>query len=166
MRDGDPFCAFRFRLSLGNIEVAGFSECTGLELETRVFEYREGGRNGSSLKFPEATAAKNVVLKQGISLSWELYDWYVDISEGRFQHGNQRPSAHEPPNHAADNAQQDSARKISIAIIDDAGEVTKEWRLKRAFPIKWTGPDFKATDSSVAFETIELAHEGLEALRS
>ncbi len=166
MRPDDPFGAYRFRLNMGNIEVAGFSECTGLEMETKIFEYREGGRNATSLKFPESTSAKNVVLKQGVSLSYELFDWYIDIAGGQFKHANQRPSAHTPPTHSADNAEQDNARKISVAMVDERGEVHKEWRLKRAFPIKWTGPDFKATDSSVAFESIELAHEGLEPLRS
>ena len=44
-RPNDPVGNFRFVLELGFLQAAGFSECTGLQLETKVYEYREGGRN-------------------------------------------------------------------------------------------------------------------------
>ena len=164
MRPDDPFVGYLFRLSLGDIEIAGFSECTGLEVETKVFEYREGGRNSHSLRFPEQGDVKNIVLKRGLTASYELFDWHMDVANGSFSHANQRPSAHQQPGHSAESSQQDTSRKISIALIDPAGEARKEWLLRRAFPIKWTGPEFKATDNSVIFEAIELAHEGVEKL--
>jgi phage tail-like protein len=33
-----------------------------------------------------------------------------------------------------------------------------------AFPIKWTGPNFNASQNTLAIETIEIAHEGIEAI--
>jgi phage tail-like protein len=42
------------------------------------------------------------------------------------------------------------------------GTAVKRWNLIRAFPVKWTGPDLKATGSEVAIETLEIAHEGIE----
>ena len=48
------------------------------------------------------------------------------------------------------------------ALVNVEGIVQKEWALRRAFPVKWTGPEFSATADNVAFESIELAHEGLE----
>ena len=39
----DPFLAFRFEIRLDNLPVAGFSECTGLQLETEVLGL-PGGR--------------------------------------------------------------------------------------------------------------------------
>ncbi len=164
MRAEDPFAGYLFRLSLGSVKIAGFSECTGLEMETKVFEYREGGRNSHTLKFPEQSEVKNVMLKRGLTLSYELFDWYMDVATGAFAHANQRPAAHREPGHSTATSQQDSSRKISIALINAAGEVQKEWLLRRAFPVKWTGPEFKATDNSVCFEAIELAHEGIEKL--
>ena len=62
----DPFTGYLFRLSLGNILIAGFSECSGLELETSVFEYQEGGLNTHKLKFPDIAGVKNLVLKRGV----------------------------------------------------------------------------------------------------
>ena len=161
MRPDDPFPAFTFRLSLGHIEVAGFSECTGLELETKIFEYKEGGVNTHSLRFPERAEVRNVVLKRGLTRSDDLYDWCLDVAQGTFQHDNQRPSRQSGATDAG-STQHDSDRSVSISLLDTEGEVVKEWALKRAFPVKWTGPELKATDSAMAFESIELAHEGLE----
>jgi phage tail-like protein len=35
------------------------------------------------------------------------------------------------------------------------------WNFKGAFPTKWTGPEFRADSASVAFESVELVHQGL-----
>ncbi len=166
MRPYDPFAGYRFRLSLGDVQIAGFAECTGLEMETKVFEYKEGGVNSHLLKFPEQGTVSNLVLKRGVTLSWDLFDWYQDVANGTFGHTNQRPASQKQPGYSADSSQQDAGRKLSIALIDAAGAPRKEWLLRRAFPVKWVGPELKATDGAVGFETIELAHEGLERLTS
>lgn len=162
MTRDDPYTGFQFRLNLSNVQIAGFAECTGLEMETKQFEYKEGGRNTHVLKFPEQTQQKNVVLKRGLTSSYELYDWYMDIATGTFDHANQRPSSQQQAGTSSDAREQDINKRLSIALINAAGEVQKEWLLRRAFPVKWAGPDFKSTDNGVAFETIELAHEGIE----
>ena len=51
----DPISAFRFQVRFNNLPVAGFSECTGLQLETEVYEYAQGGKNDFMLKFPTRT---------------------------------------------------------------------------------------------------------------
>lgn len=159
-RPDDPLAGFSFRLSLGNVEIAGFSECTGLEMETRVFEYQEGGVNSHLLKFPDQTQMSNLVLKRGVTLSTELFDWYLDVARGTFGHPNQRPAAVSDPGHSAAASAQDTTRKIAVALLHADGDMAREWVFQRAFPVKWAGPDFKGTDSAVAFESIELAHEG------
>ena len=161
MRD-DPFTGYLFRLNLGQIVIAGFSECSGLELETGVFEYQEGGLNTHKLKFPDLAGVKNLVLKRGITRSYELFDWYMNVAQGLFDHRNQRPAANSASGLSAEASIQDISRRISIALVDTEGMVQKVWLLRRAFPIKWSGPEFSATANNVAFESIELAHEGLE----
>jgi phage tail-like protein len=37
-----------------------------------------------------------------------------------------------------------------------------EWYIHQAFPTKWSGPELNATQNSVAVESLELAHQGLE----
>ncbi len=144
-RTDDPFGAFRFVVELGSVQVAGFAECTGLSMETKVFEYKEGGNNATTLKFPEASAYGNVTLKRGITNSTELIDWHLDVINGQFG-VNVRASN---PN-------------IAIVLNDDTGSAARRWNLIRAFPVKWVGPDLKASGNEVAIETLELAHEGIQ----
>ena len=35
------------------------------------------------------------------------------------------------------------------------------WSFKEACPVKWTGPHLRASNSAVAFESLELVHRGL-----
>lgn len=60
----DPYGQFQYKLELGMVFVAGFSECTGLQMETKVETYQEGGRNETELKFPTTTSYGNIVLKR------------------------------------------------------------------------------------------------------
>jgi phage tail-like protein len=149
-RDKDPFGNFRFVIELGSIQVAGFAECTGLQMETKVFEYNEGGRNETTLKFPETTNHGNITLKRGLTQSNELINWQFDVAQGIFSK-NSRPQNPQSKN-------PDSA----IILQDEKGNYVKRWNLIRAFPVKWIGPDFKGNSSELAIETIELAHEGIQ----
>jgi phage tail-like protein len=46
--------------------------------------------------------------------------------------------------------------------MNEKGEDVRRWNLVRAFPVKWVGPDLKASASEVAIESLELAHEGIQ----
>jgi phage tail-like protein len=144
-RANDPYANFRFVVELGSIQVAGFSECTGLSMETKVFEYKEGGNNSTTLKFPEAATYGNVTLKHGFTQSTDLIDWHLDVINGVFSI-NARASN---PN-------------IAIILNDETGAEALRWNLVRALPVKWVGPDLKAAANEVAIETLELAHEGIQ----
>lgn len=144
-RETDPFGNFRFKLELGDVEVAGFAECTGLNVETKVFEYKEGGNNATTLKFPESSTFGNVTLKRGVTNSNELIEWQFDVVSGAFG-----------KNRRADNP------SIAIVLMNEKGEDVRRWNLIRAMPVKWVGPDLKASASEVAIEALELAHEGIQ----
>ena len=147
-RDTDPYPSFRFALELTDFLVAGFAECTGLQMEMKVFEYKEGGRNETTLKFPENTTYGNITLKRGVTKSTELIDWQLDAVQGAFSKNTRSNNSN-----------------IAILLLEEtAGEpqVAQRWNLIRALPVKWVGQDFKATGNEVAIETLEIAHEGIE----
>ena len=144
-REQDPFGNFRFKLELGDVEVAGFAECTGLNIETKVMEYKEGGNNATTLKFPEPTSYGNVTLKRGVTNSNELLSWQLDVATGTFS-TNKRSSN----------------PSFTITLMNEKGDPVKAWNLVRAFPVKWVGPDLKSSASEVAIETLEIAHEGIQ----
>lgn len=144
-RSGDPTGNFRFWLELDNVNVAGFAECTGLQMETKVLEYKEGGNNSTTLKFPEGTAYGNITLKRGISSSNDLLDWQLDVANGKF---SVKARAANP--------------NVAIIMNNEKGDLVRRWNLVRPIPVKWVGPDLKAMGNEVAIETLEIAHEGIQ----
>jgi len=154
-REKDPYAGFNFTLKLGNVQVAGFSECTGLSAETKILEYNEGGRNGAALKFPETTNFGNITLKRGITASNELIAWHQEVVNGTFGTNARSQDLRQT-------LAKDRGSNITIELQDETRKRTvRSWSLVRAFPVKWMGPDLKAASSEVAIETLELAHEGI-----
>jgi phage tail-like protein len=135
----DPYRGFRFRVEIDGITVAHFSEVSGLQVETETEPYEEGGVNDFVHQLPKRTKFQNITLKRGITDVEELWQWHEDVVGGKFARKNG-----------------------SIILLDEAGGDTWRWNFTRAFPAKWTGPDLKADGSTVAFETVELVHEGIK----
>jgi phage tail-like protein len=159
-RDHDPVGAFRFVLELGFLEVAGFSECTGLQLETSIFEYAEGGRNSHMLRFPERGSVGNITLKRGVATGAgadALFDWHKDVMHGTF-------SVDDNPNTRPGDPDEDLDRQVAILLMDEAGNEVRRWRLRRPLPVKWVGPELKGTANELAMETLELACEGVDVV--
>jgi phage tail-like protein len=149
----DPLGVFNFYLTLidtANVlntiisaalgyKVAGFSECTGLEATVEVMEYKEGGLNEYVHKFPTRASYANITLKQGaIYLYDDLWSWHYDFVQGR---GKRKDGL--------------------IVLMDEARRPAKIWKFKRGIPMKWVGPSLNASQSNVAIESLEIAHEGL-----
>jgi phage tail-like protein len=134
----DPYRAFNFLVEIEGIVVGGFSECTGLAVETEYTDYREGGCNGYLHRFAGPTKYPPLVLKHGLSLIDGLWVWHQDVVQEKIKR-----------------------RNGTIYLLDSKGLPAVWWDFKEAFPVKWTGPDLRAESSSVAIESVELAHRGL-----
>lgn len=135
----DPFAALRFHVEIEGIEEAAFTECSGLQAETEVFTYEEGGLNNTVHQLPGRSKFSNVTLKRGVASSNELWDWYYKVIMGTVERKN-----------------------VSLVLYAcDYSEVMR-WNLANAFPVKWVGPNFRSDDNTALVETLELAHEGIE----
>ena len=135
----DPYLGAHFFVEIEGVDQGGFTECTGLQAEVEVIDYQEGGNNGFIHKLPGRTKFTNVVLKHGLVDSTDLWDWFQDVSRG------------------------DCERKdVSVVLYNDEQVEVRRWNLREAFPSKWVGPAFNATNAAVAIETLELAHHGFE----
>jgi phage tail-like protein len=55
-------------------------------------------------------------------------------------------------------------RDVVSSLLNEAHEPVASWRVRNAFPCKYIGPELRANSSEVAFESLELAHEGLTLL--
>jgi len=140
----DPFATFKFHVEVDGIEEAVFSECSGLEMATEVFEYQEGGLNEYVHKLPGRTKLSNITLKKGTAESNYLYQWYHDLEE-------------ELLTGAAI-----TRKQVTITLYSTANpDLEMSWTLNNAFPVKWVGPTFKTAEAAVAIETLEFAHHGI-----
>jgi phage tail-like protein len=121
-----------------DVAVGGFSECTGIEMSLQVEEYKEGGRNGETLKFPTRVTWSNIILKKGVGSGTALWDWQYGFVEGR---GKRRDGV--------------------IVLLTDLRVPNNIWFFRRGLPVKYSGPQMNATQNSVAIESVEIAHEGI-----
>ena len=76
MAVNDPLSAFRFKVEIEGVIEAGFSECSGLQVETEIEEIREGGLNEFVHKLPKGFKHVNLTLKHGLTTSDTLYRWH------------------------------------------------------------------------------------------
>jgi phage tail-like protein len=137
----DPFPAFRFLVIIDAVPVGGFSECTGLQLDFEIHDFIEGGLNTHTHKFPTRNKQTNLVLKRGI-ISRELWQWYWQLVQGEV-----------------------ILRNVTILLFDHDGYTLRaEWVCERGLPARWIGPQLNATQNSVATETLEIAHHGLNQI--
>jgi phage tail-like protein len=121
-----------------DVAAGGFSECSGLEMSLQVEELKEGGNNGRLLKFPTRVTWSNITLKKGMGAGTTLWDWHYGFTQGQ---GRRRDGV--------------------IVLLTDLHVPNNIWCFRRGLPVKYTGPALNATQSSVAIESIEIAHEGL-----
>ena len=135
----DPYLDSRFHVEIDGLIVAGFSEVSGVQMETEVEDYREGGVNDYIHKFPKESKQSNLVLKKGITDSDVLWKWHQDVVDGDFERKSGR-----------------------IILFDIEGNEQWHWTFEEAFPVKWQGPDFKSDSNNTAIETLEIVHEGLK----
>lgn len=136
-----PYRNFRFQVEIGDLDAGGFSEVTGFDATFDVVEYREGDYEITPMKMPGLMKYGNITLKQGTANNTVLYDWLNSTLEGNID-----------------------LKTITITLLDEAGETAAQWQVINAWPVKYTAPDFNATSSEVAYESIEFAHEGLTRL--
>ena len=139
-----PYKGYRFKVEIGGMMVAGFSEVTGFDATIDVVEYREGDAvDPTPRKMPGLVKYSNITLRRGVIDSVEFFTWIDEINKGQLT----------------------AERKVvTVQLCNDEDTVIAAWQLLRAWPCKYTGPELKGLSSDVAIETIEFAHEGLVRL--
>jgi phage tail-like protein len=134
----EAYANCRFYVEIGGISQAVFTEVSGLQVETTVTEYEEGGNNGFVHRLPGRTKVGNITLKRGIAGSNEFFKWSVQIAQGKI-----------------------TRRNISVRMFDAEGKELTRWEFVNAYPVKWIGPQFASSGAATAIETLELAHDGM-----
>ena len=63
----DPMGGYVFALEINKMEVAHFTECSGIKSSTEVYTIKEGGLNHAVHKMPGQSSWDNIVLKYGVT---------------------------------------------------------------------------------------------------
>jgi len=134
-----PLPKFHYQVEWGGSRI-GFTEVTGLTVETEVIEYREGAnREYSKLKMPGMQKFGNITLKRGTFQGDNQYfEWWKTVSLNTIER-----------------------RDVTISLLNEKHEPVMVWKVKNAWPVKVQSADLKSDANEVAIESIELAHEGL-----
>jgi phage tail-like protein len=126
--------AFRFIVSVDGTPVGAFTECTLPTIEWEVEEVKEGGLNTYIHQLPGRRKSAKITLKNGIGVSQSLLSWYNQNLSEKFQRS-----------------------KVTITLLNSLLEPMMVLDIKEAFPLRWTGPQLKTDDNTVAIQTLELA---------
>ena len=134
-----PLPKFHFRVEWGGARI-GFREVSGLNVETKIIEYRDGiSPEFSKIKMPGMMEYPNITLKRGtFTGDNDFYKWLNTIRMNTIER-----------------------RDLTISLLNESHEPVVVWKVKNAFPVKVQSTDLKADGNEVAIETLELAHEGL-----
>ena len=138
----DPYRNFKFRLRWGGRVVAGFSEMSAVSAN------REGGGGRRS---PGRTTFDAVTLERGVTHDSDFEAWASTQWES------------EAPRATAAIARHDFRRNLVIEVLDEAGQVSEIYRLRRCWVSEFQAlPDLDANANAVAIEHLKLENEGLE----
>lgn len=134
----DPYGAYNFLVEIQGVIAGGFTEVSGLSIQTEVDRKTFGGANDREYTFVKGTKYTDLTLKHGLTDLDLIWSWYDDVINGKIKRQNG-----------------------SIYLLDHSGLPAMWWDFYEAFPIKWDGPSFNASSSTVATETLVLSHNGL-----
>jgi len=134
-----PLSNYHFQVEWGGTRI-GFTEVGGLDIEVDVIEYREGSSpEYSPTKMPGQYKYSNIILKRGIfKQDNDFFQWMNTIHLNEVER-----------------------RDITISLLDETHVPVMTWKVRNAWPVKYSGPMLKANGHEVAIETLELAHEGI-----
>lgn len=132
--------AFRFRLEVDGVPLAGFKEVLIGGATIDAVARRGGTAPRHAMKISGLTKLGNVTLKGGVTDSPELSAWHQRIATGGAKEG----------------------RKVVIVVADENGTDTAQYAVKNAWPAKYQAADLHANGNEVAIESLELANEGIE----
>ena len=134
-----PLPKFHFQVEWAGTRL-GFTEVSGLSVETEVIEYREGNLpEYHKLKMPGMQKYGNITMKRGtFQGDNDFYTWWNTVALNTIER-----------------------RDLTISLLNENHEPVVVWKVKSAWPTKVQPGDVKADANEALIESIEIVHEGL-----
>ena len=137
MERNDPYAQFNFLVEINDLTVGGFTEVSGITMESDIIEYREGS-DVRMRKLPALPKFGNITLKRGYTTSKALWEWRLSTLNGETQRHNG-----------------------AIILQDEKRQPALRWEFFEAWISKYEGPALNASTNEAAIESIELAVENV-----
>jgi phage tail-like protein len=132
---------FEVKIPSLNLDVGLFTDAQGLNGTVDVLEYPEGGNNGFVHKLPTRVKYSNLTLKQGLIDKSALLAWFQKVSVSGAE-----------------------AVDMSLTLYDADGDQILTWSFAGAYPVKWSVVDLGAGANAPLVESLEIAHQGIQAV--
>ena len=140
MPRNDPFAQFNFLVVIDDITVAGFTELSGMVMDSEVIEYREGSDQFSGKrKLPGLSKFGAFTLKTGITMNQDLWAWRKTTIDGATQRKNG-----------------------AIILLDESRNAACRWEFFEAWVSKYEGPALNASTNEAAVESVEITAENVQ----
>jgi phage tail-like protein len=97
-------------------------------------EVKEGGLNTYVHMLPGRRKRATITLKNGVGLAEKLINWYLAGMSEKFEY-----------------------KTVTVELLSTPGKKTMTWEIYNCMPIKWTGPQLKTNDNTIAIQTLEMA---------
>jgi phage tail-like protein len=129
---------YTFSVEVQGCEAARFTECTGLQIETKnAGDMFVGGRNGASVPQYGYTTVAPITLKYGVSLTDQLWNWYQKVRQGDIHY------------------------MVVTITLHNSNEGVKggnvQWILQDALPVKYAGSALSASASAYTIDAFTIA---------
>lgn len=137
----DPYLASTFRVVSKALPALGFSEVRGLSVE--LADHGDAATNQPSRDASDQRETRSPLLelRRGITDEQALWTWLQQWIGGNI-----------------------TPQDVRICLLDEQGNPVRGWICVGATPVRWRGPTLVADQATVATETLELAHQGIEAV--
>jgi phage tail-like protein len=139
--------SMRFKVVVDDIDLGGWATCSGLQVSFDSTTVDEGGNYEYQPILPDRVKYSTITLTRAMTQqdSARVQVWLAQVVAKWYD-------ARSPSDYAA--------RTARITLLDAYGTEVASWSLRSIYPKRWKGPDLNARGSDVAFEQLELAHEG------
>jgi phage tail-like protein len=139
----DALASYHFAVEIDGVEIAQFSELSGITSEIDVIELKENSRDGKPMlkKLPGARKPPTITLKRAKNASKALWDWHYAMYQGKIG----------------------AARKNGSIVLNDFenGEVAR-YNFTNGWVSKVTMSTLKAGSNEVLMEEISIVCEELQ----
>jgi phage tail-like protein len=134
-----PLAKYNFEVEIEGFSRIGFTEVSGLDIETEAIEYRDGAFvEPSKIQIPGMKKYGTVTAKRGmISGDNNIFEWFQTILD--------------PTNR----------RDVQITLLDEVREPIFVWVVSNAFVTKIASTDMKADGNEIAIESMEIKGDSI-----